>query len=163
MTSLESHNWKLSVHRPDSSHSITSGHLEGVKRGWLAWDYLEKPCAGKYYTHQQSSLSDELTLSNLLFTLPVKIFSIRAHKAPMAGTTPSPLLPSDTFCFRIATVWFNLPQDMLVRPAWHELQCQCVKQSTWMIAEQHWLLVVVSGVWEKGSVHATKYACFYIR
>lgn len=100
VTSLGSHNRKLSVHRRDSSHGITSGRLERVKRGWLAWDYLEKPCAGKYYTHQQSSLSDELTLSNLLFTLPGKIFSIRAHKAPMAGNTPSPLLPSDTFLFQ---------------------------------------------------------------
>lgn len=98
--SLGSHNWKLSVHRQDSGHSITSAHLEKVKWGWLAWDYLEKPCAGKYYTHQQSSLSDELTLSNLVFTLPVKISSIQVHKAPMTGNMPSALLPSDSFLFQ---------------------------------------------------------------
>ena len=62
----------------------------------------------------------------------------------MAGNMPSPLLLSDTFCFRILTVWFNLPPDMLVRPAWHEFPCQCVKQSTWMIAEQLSFLVFFS-------------------
>lgn len=83
MSSLESHNWKLSVHRQDSSHSIASERLERVKRGWLVWDYLEEPCAEKYYTHQQSSLSDELTLSNLLFTLPErKYFQSECIKLP---------------------------------------------------------------------------------
>lgn len=161
--SLESHNWKLSIHRQGTNYSIMSGHLERVRRGWLAWDYLEDPCAGKYYTHQQSSLSDELTLSNLLFTLPGKIFPFQVHRAPMASSTLSPLLPSDTFCFRTATVWFNLPQDMLVRPAWHEHRCQCVKESTWMIVAQHCLLMVVtplSTIWEKGDVHVTKYKRF---
>lgn len=100
MTSLGSLNWKLSVHRQDSSHGITSVHWKRVKKAWLAREHLKRPCARKYYTHQQSSLSDELTLSNLPFTLPAKIFSIQVHKPPMAGDTPSPLLLSDTFLFQ---------------------------------------------------------------
>lgn len=53
--------------------------------------------------------SDELPLSNVLFILAVKLFSIPAHKALSAGDMQSPLIPSDTLCLRIASLHFNLP------------------------------------------------------
>lgn len=156
MMGLESHNWKLSIHRQDTNSSIMSGRLERVRRGLAGWRLFRvSMCWVALYP---PTILLKLWADTKQFTIhPAR----EVHKAPMAGRTLSPPLPSDTFCFRTASVWFNLPQDLLVRPAWREHRCQCVKEFTWMIAAQQWLLMLVtplSTIWEEGDV--TKYSCF---